>query len=108
MVKNRHLSKSISDASWSTFIELLIYKAEEAGRQVILVDPKGSSQECSGCGETVHKTLAVRVHDCPHCGLKIDRDINAARNILKRGVGQILKALTQSIRTHVALESIPL
>lgn len=108
MVKNRHLSKSISDASWSTFVNLLLYKAEEAGRTVILVDPKGTSQECSGCGEIVHKTLAVRIHDCPHCGLQIDRDVNAARNILKRGIGQILKALTQSIRANVALESIPL
>lgn len=82
MVKNRHLSKSISDAGWATFFELLSAKAEEAGRIVKKVAPQGTSQNCSGCGERVPKTLAVRVHRCPACGLVLDRDNNAALNIL--------------------------
>jgi len=81
MVKNRHLSMSIQDASWGLFFELLEYKAEEAGRQLVKVNPRGTSQKCSGCGEIVPKTLAVRIHSCKACGLDIDRDENAARNI---------------------------
>lgn len=99
MVKNKHLSKSISDASWGTFVELLLCKAADAGREVIQVDPKGTSQNCSSCGETVKKSLAVRIHRCPHCGLEMDRDENAARNIaakanIKIGVGLTPQALT--------------
>ncbi|MGV3523032.1 MAG: RNA-guided endonuclease InsQ/TnpB family protein [Candidatus Sericytochromatia bacterium] len=81
MLKNRHLSKSISDAGWATFFELLCAKAEEAGRAVVKVAPHGTSQNCSGCGERVPKKLAVRVHRCHVCGLVLDRDVNAARNI---------------------------
>jgi putative transposase len=81
MVKNRHLSMSIQDASWGLFFELLEYKAAEAGRQLVKVNPRGTSQKCSGCGEIVPKTLAVRIHSCKACGLDIDRDENAARNI---------------------------
>lgn len=87
MVKNKYLSKSIHDAGWSTFIEFLLYKAEEAGREVIQVNPKGTSQICSGCGSTVKKSLAVRMHRCPDCKLELDRDINAARNIVALGTG---------------------
>ena len=83
MVKNRHLSKSISDSGWGLFLRYLSYKAESAGRQFVKVDPRNTSQKCSQCGEIVKKSLAVRVHKCPHCGLVLDRDINAAINILK-------------------------
>jgi len=85
MVKNRHLSKSIADASWGMFFELLSYKAEEAGRRVIKVNPHNTSQNCSRCGEKVTKKLSVRVHTCPFCGLILDRDHNAAINIKIRG-----------------------
>ena len=85
MVKNHKLAKSISDASWSRFIEYTSYKAESAGKQVILVNPQNTSQTCSGCGVIVKKSLSVRVHKCPHCGLVLDRDVNAAINILRRG-----------------------
>lgn len=81
MIKNQHLSKSIADAGWGAFFELLSAKAEEAGRTVKKVDPKGTSQNCSGCGERVPKTLAVRIHVCATCGLVLDRDKNAALNI---------------------------
>ncbi len=61
---------------------LLRKKAEEAGVEVITVNPRNTSQLCSRCGAVVKKSLRVRVHDCPHCGLKLDRDVNAARNVL--------------------------
>jgi len=85
MVKNHHLAKSISDASWSRFIEYTSYKAESAGKEVMLVNPRNTSQICSNCSKSVPKGLSVRVHKCPHCGLVLDRDINAAINILRRG-----------------------
>jgi len=86
MVKNHHLAKSISDAGWSEFLTMLCYKAEEAGSRVVKVNPSGTSQECSRCGTTVAKDLSVRLHKCPHCGLVVDRDVNAARNILARAI----------------------
>jgi len=95
MVKNRHLSKSISDASWGKFFELLAYKAEEAGRQVIKVSPYNTSQICSRCGNIVAKTLAVRVHECPYCGLVMGRDENAAINI--NAVGQTVQEKTYAV-----------
>lgn len=100
MVKNRHLSKSISDSSWGQFFNLLDYKAAEAGRTLVKVSPRNTSQICSGCGEKVPKTLAVRVHACPYCGLVVDRDENAARNILQ--VGQTCQAKTKEVALCVA------
>ena len=93
MVSNRHFSKSISDASWGTFFELLSCKAGEAGRTVLRVNPKDTSQLCSGCGERVPKELSERTHRCPHCGLVANRDLNAALNIFSRS-GQDRQALT--------------
>ena len=78
------LAKSIHDAAWGQFIEILQVKAEEAGREVVLVNPRGTSQECSGCGARVPKKLHVRIHRCDGCGLILDRDVNAAKNILAR------------------------
>src|SRR3989338_5489934 len=85
MVRNRHLSKSISDASWSRFIQMLCYKAERAGCTVVKVEPRGTTQECSNCGAEVRKELWNRTHKCV-CGLEIDRDYNSAMNILKRAL----------------------
>lgn len=84
MLKNHRLSRSISDAGWSGFLNTLRNKAESAGCIVVEVDGRGTSQECSGCGAIVRKELSVRVHDCPSCSLSLQRDINAARNILAR------------------------
>ena len=63
---------------------MLCYKAESAGCEVVFVNPKNTTQECSNCHEIVKKDLTVRVHDCPFCNLVMDRDLNAAINILKR------------------------
>lgn len=87
MVQNHCLAKSISDAAWSLFRTVLTSKAESAGRQVVNVKPAYTSQDCSGCGMRVPKALWVRVHVCPCCGLVLDRDVNAARNLLKIAVG---------------------
>lgn len=83
MLKNRHLSKSIADVSWGIFLSVLKSKAESAGRVYEEVNPRGTSQRCSVCGEVVKKSLAVRVHKCPSCGLSLDRDVNAALNIFQ-------------------------
>ena len=85
MVKNHSLASAITDASWGQLRQLTAYKAERHGGRVILVEPRGTSQKCSGCGEVVPKELSERVHHCPRCGLVVDRDVNAARNILKAG-----------------------
>jgi putative transposase len=83
---NRTINKGIADVAWGQFVSRTHVKAEEAGRGFILVDPKNTTQQCSGCGSIVKKDLSVRVHECPNCGLKIDRDLNAAINILARGL----------------------
>ncbi len=85
MIKNRHLAKAISDASWERFVGMLVYKEEESGGRVVFVSPWGTTQDCSQCGEKVEKSLSDRVHACPHCGLLVERDLNAALNILARG-----------------------
>ncbi|MDO9517001.1 MAG: transposase [Methanosarcinaceae archaeon] len=82
MVKNHHLAKSISDAGWDQLIQLTKHKAEYACKVVKLVDPKNTTQNCSSCGIKVPKSLSVRTHKCPYCGLELDRDVNAAINIL--------------------------
>jgi len=82
------LNKSILDAGWGQFVALCSHKAEEAGGKVVRVSPKHTSQACSGCGRIVKKDLDVRVHTCPHCGLVLDRDENAAINILARNPQQ--------------------
>lgn len=83
MLRNHRLARRISDAGWSQFISILSSKAEEAGGQVIGVDARNTSQQCSKCGKMDRKSLSDRVHHC-QCGLVLDRDINAARNILAR------------------------
>jgi putative transposase len=82
------LNKSITDAAWSLFRNVLTSKAESAGRQVVNVNPAYTSQDCSGCGTRIKKQLSERVHFCPSCGLSLDRDTNAARNLLQTAVGQ--------------------
>lgn len=84
MVKNHHLARSISDAGWAQFRSILESKAEEAGSQVIAANPAYTSQMCSGCGLIAAKALSERWHSCG-CGASLDRDHNAALNILRAG-----------------------
>lgn len=85
----QRFGKSINDAGWGMFARMIAYKAEEAGCKVVFVNPENTSQECSNCHKIVRKDLSVRTHECPHCGLVLDRDFNAARNILKRATAGI-------------------
>ncbi len=81
------LNKSIHDAGWGQFVGYCTYKAEDAGRTVVQVNPRYTSQACSGCGMVKKKTLEERWHSCA-CGTELDRDHNAALNILRLGSNQ--------------------
>jgi putative transposase len=93
MLQNHCLAKSISDAAWNQLVHYITYKAENAGRVVVLVDPRNTSKICSGCGTLVEKSLSDRVHKCLVCGLVMDRDHNAAINILGLGLQSLGYAL---------------
>jgi putative transposase len=96
MVRNHRLAKSISDAGWAQFRSILASKAACAGKRVMAVPAQYTSQDCSGCRERVAKSLSVRTHVCPSCGLVLDRDENAAKNILAAGAqwaGQALRGV---------------
>lgn len=88
MVKNHCLAKSINDASWYQFRVWLEYFGKVFSKITIAVPPHYTSQECSSCGVIVKKSLSVRTHIC-ECGCELDRDHNAARNILSRGLGTV-------------------
>jgi putative transposase len=91
LVWNRHLARSISDAGWAAFRAILDAKAACAGRRVMAVPAHYTSQDCSGCGERVPKSLSVRTHVCPSCGRMLDRDENAACSIQR--AGQVLRGV---------------
>jgi putative transposase len=75
------MRKLMLDAGWGKFVNFVGYKAESAGKRMVQVDPKGTTQECSACGEMVRKTLSERTHRCPFCGAVMPRDYNSARNV---------------------------
>jgi putative transposase len=85
-VKNHHLAKSISDASWYQFTQWLDYYGKIWDKAVVAVSPNYTSQDCSNCGKEVKKSLSTRSHSCSSCGVEICRDTNAAINILKKGM----------------------
>lgn len=95
------LAKSVNDAAWSSFLQKLAYKAESAGCELVRVDPRGTSQQCSNCLEVVPKLLSQRQHVCS-CGFSASRDHNAALNILRLGMS--LAAQTKSTGSSVAAE----
>jgi len=82
----KNIRKSIGDVAWNRFMEFTHYKAVEAGREFVQVDPRNTTKMCSRCRQLVEKKLSDRIHKCPYCGLTLDRDINAAINILARGL----------------------
>ncbi len=86
MVRNRHLAKSISDAAWTQFRSWVEYFGKVFGVVTVAVSPHYTSQNCSNCGKVVKKSLSTRTHTCHHCGHTQDRDWNAARNILEKGL----------------------
>ncbi|HEU5369237.1 MAG TPA: transposase [Ktedonobacterales bacterium] len=88
MVKNHKLAKSIADAAWGQFLGWLRYYGQIASVPVVAVPARFTTQECSGCGERVQKSLSTRTHVCPRCGLVLDRDHNAALNILESALNR--------------------
>jgi putative transposase len=86
LVKNHHLAKSIHSAGWSQFTQWLDYYGKVWDKAVVSVPPQYTTQDCSNCGHRVVKTLSTRTHSCPKCGFEMDRDQNAALNILKKGL----------------------
>ncbi len=86
MVKNHKLAKSINDVSWARFTQFLCYKAESAGCRVVDVPPQYTSQTCHECGKVQEISLENRIFNCEKCGLQIDRDLNASKNILRLGL----------------------
>jgi putative transposase len=85
------MAKSITDAAWGQLLWQIKYKAESAGTYAVAVNPRGTSQRCSGCGATVRKVLSERTHSCLKCGLELGRDHNAAVNILRLGTSLALR-----------------
>ncbi len=86
LVKNHHLAKSIQDASWALFTQWLDYYGKIWDKVIVAVPPQYTTQDCSNCGHRVKKTLSTRTHSCPNCRFEMDRDQNAALNILKKGL----------------------
>ena len=99
-LKRSFLARSIHDAAWTQLRDMLACKAASAGGSVVLVDPRGTSRRCSGCGAEPDrpKTLADRVHSCDGCGLVLDRDVNAARNVLQQLKGPGTGLRSRSVR----------
>jgi putative transposase len=104
MVKNHKLAKSISDAAWGQFAQWLQYFGKVYGKTVIAVAPQYTSQYCSACGNTVKKSLSVRTHICG-CGAVLDRDNNAARNILAKGLRQAGITLNSNTVGHTEINA---
>ena len=98
MLKNKKLAKHISDASWSSFIQKLEYKAAKVGKHLIKIDQwYPSSKTCSNCNYKIEKLdLQIRKWSCPKCDIEHDRDINASLNIKNKGI-EILKAEGMSV-----------
>ena len=84
-----NLAKSIGDCSWGKFLRYISYKAENAGKYAIAVDPRGTSQICSNCGTKVSKSLSDRIHNCPLCHVVLDRDLNSALLISRLGLSRL-------------------
>jgi putative transposase len=108
MTHNEHLALSAHDAGLGLFRQFLEYKAESAGTRVIAAALQYTSQMCSGCGAVVEKDLSIRTHDCPHCCLQLDRDVNAARNILQKSAWTEPSGAHVDQRVMRSLRSFPL
>ena len=86
MLKSHNLAKSVSDVAWNMLVTATESNTAYSGSEVALVDPGKTSQMCSRCGLIVKKELLESVHNCPECGLSMDRDLNTAMNVLRLGV----------------------
>ena len=102
MVKNHCLAKSINDAAWYQFREWIEYFSDKYGRQYIAVAPHYTSQNCSSCGAKVKKSLSTRTHKCS-CGCELQRDVNAAINILVKATGGQPESNARGVATSTLL-----
>jgi putative transposase len=100
---NNGMHRSIHDASWSKFIFMLSYKAQSAGRKLIKIDPRSTTQRCSACGSIVKKELCDRVHECPYYGFSCNRDYNASKNILLTGMEQPVAPIESKPLHHISV-----
>ncbi len=98
LAKSR-LAKSVNDAGWGQFISILSVKAENAGLKVIAINPNGTSQECSSCGQKVLKPRDQRFHNCPSCNTSLCRDLNASLNIKARGTHALKAQIMSSMKS---------
>jgi putative transposase len=105
MLETSQSAKNKQDAAWSRFLNLLEYKGDLHGTRVVRVDARGTTKECSECGVETRKPIWVREHSCPACGHTEDRDLNAAKNILSRGIDQLNvgQGLSESTPVQTAL-----
>jgi transposase, IS605 OrfB family, central region len=103
MLETSQSAKNKQDAAWSRFLELLEYKADLHGTHVVQVEPAGTTTECAVCGVETAKPLWVREHSCPACGHTEDRDLNAAKNILHRGLKILGAGRSESTPVQTAL-----
>ncbi len=96
-------SRNRAGAAWGTFLRMLEYKCDREGTHFVAVDPRGTTKECSNCGVETEKPVWVREHSCPSCGFEADRDLNAAYNILSRGLDQVGVGHPDSMPAETAL-----
>jgi len=96
-------SRNRAGAAWGTFLRMLEYKCEREGTHFVAIDPAGTTKECAECGVETEKPLWVREHSCPSCGFEVDRDLNAAYNILSRGLEQVGVDHSESMPVETAL-----
>jgi putative transposase len=96
-------SRNRAGAAWGTFLRMLEYKCERERTHFVPVDPRGTTKECSNCGVSTDKPLWVREHSCPSCGFEADRDLNAAYNILSRGLDHVGVVHPDSMPAETAL-----
>ncbi|HMB51612.1 MAG TPA: transposase, partial [Natronoarchaeum rubrum] len=104
-------SRNRAGAAWGTFLRMLEYKCEREGTHFVAINPRGTTKECSNCGVSTDKPLWVREHSCPSCGFEADRDLNAAYNVLSRGLSEVGVGHPDSMPAETALptgtDSIP-
>ncbi|WP_276298985.1 RNA-guided endonuclease InsQ/TnpB family protein [Halorussus lipolyticus] len=96
-------SRNRAGSAWGMFLRMLEYKCERQGTHFVAVNPRGTTKECASCGVETDKPLWVREHSCPSCGFKADRDVNAAWNILSRGLENVGVGHSESTPVETAL-----
>jgi len=98
MQQSAYNSRNINDSSWGKFLQMLGFKAESAGCQVVKVNPMDTTKECSACGNKQDMPLYKRQYNCQYCGMSLDRDTNSAiiilRRALEQGTAEIKKSLS--------------